>query len=68
MFRPGHEIVGKIHVKQIYEIGKIKKQDEHLAHIDLEQICRSIAGSCSTMGLEIVSNDSISSTLPQKSK
>jgi large subunit ribosomal protein L11 len=60
--------VGKVHVKQIYEIGKIKKQDEHLAHIDLEQICRSIAGSCTTMGLEIVSDDQVASQSSQKPK
>jgi large subunit ribosomal protein L11 len=52
--RPGHVVAGKIHVKQIYEIAKIKQRDESLADIDLENLCRCIAGSCSSMGIEVV--------------
>lgn len=58
MHSPGHETVGKIHVKQIYEIGLMKKQDAALEHLDLEQICKCIAGSCASMGVEVVSGDS----------
>lgn len=56
MTRPGHDIVGKIHVKQIYEIAKIKKRDEHLAKESLLALCRSIAGSCLSMGVEVVAD------------
>lgn len=52
--RPGHEIVGKIHVKQLYEIAKIKRRDEHLQHLSLETLCRNIIGSCRTYGIEVV--------------
>jgi large subunit ribosomal protein L11 len=37
---PGHEIVGSIHVKQIYEIAKLKQSEERMAHIPLEGICK----------------------------
>lgn len=52
--RPGHSVVGQIHVKQIYEVAKVKQRDEHLSHIGLEELCRTVAGSCTSMGLEIV--------------
>ena len=52
--RPGHDFVGKVHVKQIYEIAKMKQQDEHLRHLSLKAIARCIVGSCTSMGLEVV--------------
>lgn len=52
--RPGHEVVGKVHVKQIYEIGLQKQKDAHLAKLSLESVCRSVAGSCVSMGIEVV--------------
>ena len=54
--RPGHDIVGQVHVKQIYEIAKAKQADSHLAKIRLESLARSIAASASSMGLEVVSD------------
>ena len=56
-FRPGHEVVGKVHVKHIYEIAKVKQMDAHLRHIELEQICRMIIGSVGSMGLELVGDE-----------
>ncbi len=61
-FRPGHEIVGKVHVKQIYEIAKIKQKDSHLQHIELEQLCRMIIGSVGSMGLEVVGDETVAPT------
>ena len=52
--RPGHEFVGKIHVKQIYEIAKIKQRDEGLKKLELESLCRCIVGTCASMGVEVV--------------
>ena len=54
--RPGHETVGKIHVKQVYEIALAKQQDEHLRHIDLEMLCRQVMGSCRSMGVDVVNS------------
>lgn len=51
--RPGHTMVGKIHVKQIYEIALAKHKDENLKRISLEALCRCIAGSCDSMGIVV---------------
>ena len=47
--RPGHETVGQIHVKQLYEIATLKKKDKHLSHLSLENLCRIIMGSAASM-------------------
>ena len=52
--RTGHEVVGKIHVKHVYEIAKIKKTDPSNESIDLEKICRMVIGTCKTMGVDVV--------------
>lgn len=52
--RTGHDVVGKVHVKQIYEIARAKQKDAHLSHIGLESLCRSIMASAGSMGIEIV--------------
>lgn len=44
-------------MKQIYEIGLLKKADSSLANIELEQLCKCIAGSCASMGIEVVSGN-----------
>jgi len=40
--RPGHDLVGKVHVKQIYEIALAKQQDAHLATLSTEAMCRFV--------------------------
>src|SRR4051812_48528439 len=47
--RPGHDKVGKIHVKQIYEIAKVKQRDEHLKELSLISLCRCVVGSAQSM-------------------
>jgi large subunit ribosomal protein L11 len=51
--KPGHETVGKVHVKHVYEIAKIKQTDEHLKDISLESLARCVAGSARSMGIII---------------
>mmetsp|Transcript_2412 Transcript_2412/g.3460 ORF Transcript_2412/g.3460 Transcript_2412/m.3460 type:complete len:152 (+) Transcript_2412:26-481(+) len=54
--RPGHETAGSIHVKQIYEIGKIKLKDidqEKIKNVTLEGICKTIVANCGSMGITI---------------
>ena len=46
--------MGQVHVKQIYEIAKMKQKDEHMKHLSLEAICRCVAASASSMGIEVV--------------
>ncbi|CAE6474359.1 unnamed protein product [Rhizoctonia solani] len=52
--RPGHDWVGTLTLKHIYEIAKIKATDEHMKHIGLEGIAKSIVGSARTLGIKIV--------------
>jgi hypothetical protein len=57
-FRPLHEYVGEVHIKQVYEIAKIKQKDAHMQHIPLESICRSILGSAHSMGVRVIAENS----------
>jgi hypothetical protein len=52
--KPVLEVVGKVTAKQIFEIARIKQTDSHLKKIPLEHLCRSIAGSARSMGLEVI--------------
>lgn len=51
---PGRHFVGKISVKQLYEIAKVKHQDKCNSHNTLEGMCRTIKGTANTMGIEVV--------------
>ncbi|QRW19214.1 ribosomal L22e protein family [Rhizoctonia solani] len=59
--RPGHDWVGTLTLKHIYEIAKIKATDEHMKHIGLEGIAKSIVGSARTL-------DTTDITMAPKSK
>ncbi|KAK9836916.1 hypothetical protein WJX74_011042 [Apatococcus lobatus] len=50
--RPGHESAGTVTAKHIYEIAKIKQED--MQELPLQSICKSIAGSCRSMGIRVV--------------
>ncbi|KAF9498511.1 mitochondrial ribosomal protein L11 [Pleurotus eryngii] len=52
--RPGHEITGIISLKHVYEIAKIKSTDEHVKHLSLEAIARTIVGSARSLGVQVV--------------
>lgn len=52
--RAGHETVGMIDVRQVYEIAKIKKEDEHLKNITDIAMCRSIVATAKSIGLQVV--------------
>ncbi len=51
--QPGHETVGKVHVKQIYEIAKVKMKELDDPRISHQGMCRTIAANCRTMGLKV---------------
>ncbi len=57
MRRPRHDFIGEVHLKQVYEIAKIKQKDAHMSNIPLESICRLIVGSASSMGIKIVATE-----------
>lgn len=52
--RPGHEIAGTISLKHVFEIAKIKATDEHLKHLQLEAIARTVVGTAKTLGVQVV--------------
>lgn len=51
---PGTEVVGTVSLKHVYEIAKIKKQDENLKHLSLESITSSIIGVAKSVGIQVV--------------
>ncbi|CAM9698464.1 unnamed protein product [Discosporangium mesarthrocarpum] len=51
--RPGHESEGRVGLKTIYEIASIKKKDDHLWHLPLEGLCRSVIATANSMGVTV---------------
>jgi large subunit ribosomal protein L11 len=52
--KPGHEMVGTVSLKHIYEIAKIKATDENLKQVSLEGIAKSVLGTARTLGVKVV--------------
>jgi len=52
--KPGHSVAGTISLKHVYEIAKIKQTDEHMRHLPLESIARTIVGTAKTLSIEVV--------------
>ena len=50
----GVETAGKISLKHVYEIAKIKSQDPTMECETLERICKMIIGSARSCGVEVV--------------
>ena len=50
----GHEVVGRVSLRHIYEIAKVKKQDPGFANYPLESVCKCIIGSARSMGIEVI--------------
>lgn len=51
---PGQQVAGAVSLRQIYEIAKVKQQDENVDYIDLPSICKSLIGSARSMGINVV--------------
>ncbi|KAI1482045.1 hypothetical protein K445DRAFT_8067 [Daldinia sp. EC12] len=52
--RPGHETVGTVTLKHIYEIAKIKRSELRLSGLPLEGLCRAIIFQAKSMGIAVV--------------
>lgn len=48
------EVAGKITLKHLYEIAKIKSEDPPLVLLSLQQIAQMLVGIARTCGIEIV--------------
>ncbi len=51
---PGTEKVGTVSLKHVYEIAKIKCNDEALKALGEERVARGIIGSARSLGIEVV--------------
>ena len=51
---PGHEIVGKVSLKHIYEIAKIKQSETRLSGLNLEGLCKSVIAQAKSVGIQVV--------------
>ncbi|EJD53890.1 ribosomal protein L11 [Auricularia subglabra TFB-10046 SS5] len=52
--RPGHDWVGTISMKHVYEIARIKATDDRLRHLPLESIARTVVGSARSLGIRVI--------------
>ncbi|XP_065920079.1 large ribosomal subunit protein uL11m-like [Dysidea avara] len=52
--KTGHEVVGRVSLRHIYEIAKVKHKDPNLADHSLESVCKCIIGSARSMGIEVI--------------
>ncbi|CAG8433939.1 17965_t:CDS:1 [Funneliformis caledonium] len=52
--KPKHEIAGRVSLKHIYEIAKIKQKQNNMKNHDLKFICKSIVASAGGIGIEVV--------------
>lgn len=50
----GHESIGTVSLKHIYEIAKIKQSELRLSGLTLEGICRSVIAQAKTIGISVV--------------
>jgi len=49
-----NEVAGKVTLRHVYEIAKIKQQDPPLRILSLETICKQIIGIARTCGIQVV--------------
>lgn len=52
--KQGGAVAGTLSMKHVYEIAKIKQGDEHMRHLSLEALARSVVGSCKSAGVAVV--------------
>lgn len=50
----GNEVAGKVTLKHVYEIAKIKREDPMLETKTLEEMCNMIVGVAKSCGIQVV--------------
>lgn len=52
----GHETVGMVSVRAVYEIAQVKGQDEcfKIRNYSMEEVVKSIIGSARSLGIKVV--------------
>lgn len=51
--KPGHDDIGTVSLKHVYEIAKIKKSEARLAGSSLEGLCKSVIAQAKSMGVKV---------------
>ncbi|KAL4796047.1 ribosomal protein L11, N-terminal domain-containing protein [Aspergillus venezuelensis] len=51
--KPGHETVGSVSLKHVYEIAKIKQTETRLSGLSLEGLCKSVMAQAKSVGIDI---------------
>jgi len=54
MFNAGQECAGKVTLRHVYEIARIKSADPCFENIPMLRICKSIIGAAHSCGIEVV--------------
>lgn len=52
--RCGHDLVGQVTLKHVYEIAKLKATDPQLQGVSLENVCRMVVGTAKSCGIAVV--------------
>lgn len=51
---PGHEIIGTVSLKHVYEIAKIKQSEMRLSGLSLQGLCKCVIAQAKSMGIQVV--------------
>jgi large subunit ribosomal protein L11 len=51
--RPGHESVGSVTLKHVYEIAKIKQSELRLSGLSLQGLCKSVIAQAKSIGVTV---------------
>ena len=51
---PGHEKVGRVSLKHVYEIAKLKRTETRLSGLSLQGLCKSVISQAKSIGIQVV--------------
>ncbi|KAL1955219.1 hypothetical protein VTO42DRAFT_8931 [Malbranchea cinnamomea] len=51
---PGHETIGTVSLKHVYEIAKIKQSELRLSGLSLQGLCKSVIAQAKSIGIQVV--------------
>ena len=52
--KEGEGVVGRITLRHVYEIAKVKAADPTLKNVEMREICMKVIGCARTIGVEVV--------------
>lgn len=50
---PGHESIGQVSLKHVYEIAQIKQSELRLSGLSMEGLCKSVISQAKSMGIKV---------------